>query len=81
MDIEIKERSKSKEFVSKIRSKSEDMLFSIIEKMPEKLIPTFAMNWMERYLDKRVEELKREQVKGTWRQVELEKAVEEIRGK
>lgn len=78
-NIEVWERSKAKEFTNKIKSKAEDILFNIIEILPDKLIPEFLMNWMERYLEKRLAELKHEQVKGAWRQVELEQVVKEIR--
>ena len=37
------------------------------------------MNWMERYTDKRIAELQKQLIKDNWTNVELQKAVEQIR--
>lgn len=58
IDIEIKKRNRLKEVFHKIHSKSEDILFSIIQKLPEKFIPAFLMVQMEHYTNKRISELK-----------------------
>ena len=57
----------------------EDILFSIIQKLPEKLIPSPLMNWLDRYLDKRISELKQQTIKQTWKNMYLQEAVEDIR--
>ena len=80
-NIVINRRNKVKEFFTKIGSKAEDVLFDLIGKLPERLIPGFVLNWAERYLDKRMAELQYEQVKANWNIVDLEKAVKEIRQK
>jgi len=36
------------------------------------------MNWLEKYLDKRISELKQESVKATWRTMYLQDAIDEI---
>lgn len=79
MDIEIKTRNKIKIFLSNLHDKSEDILFFLIRKTPDKLIPQSIMAWFENYLDKRSKELQQEIIHQQWRQLYLEKAVEEIR--
>lgn len=78
IDIEIKDRNKIKEFFHKLHNKSEDLLFAIIQKFPERFIPSFLMNWLERYTDRRINQLKQEQIKATWKKMYIEKAVEQI---
>ncbi len=78
MNIELKDRSRTKEFFNKLHSKSEDLLFSIVQKLPEKLIPHWLMDWLKKYLDKRIRELNQETIRMTWQNVHLKKAVAEI---
>lgn len=53
-------------------------MFSTIQKLPEKFIPRFLMKWLERYTTKRINELKQQSIKQTWRNMYLQKAVNEI---
>ena len=78
IDIEIKDRNKIKEFSHKLHNKSEDLLFSLIQKIPERFIPSFLMSWLGRYTDRRINQLKQEQIKATWQKMYLEKAVKQI---
>lgn len=80
-NITVKERSKIKEFCKRIKSKMEDMLFLLLERLPERLLPSWLINWMSQYIDKRMAELEREQVKANWEKVYLEQAVKELRNK
>lgn len=79
--ITVEEPNKKKEFCKRIKSKMEDLLFSIIELLPEKLIPKFVMEWVSKYIDKRTAELKKEQIQANWKKVYTEKAVEELKCK
>ena len=79
INIELKDRNRIKEFIQNFHSKAEDLLFTFISKLPEKLIPSPLMNWLDKYLDKRISELKQESVKMTWRNMYLQDAVEDIR--
>ena len=78
IDIELKDRNKIKEFFQNFHSKLEDLLFSTISKLPEKLIPSPLMNWLSRYLDRRIAKLKQESIKMTWQNMYLQDAVAEI---
>lgn len=78
MHIEIKKPNRFKDILHKIHSRSEDLLFSIIQKIPEKMIPTCLMNWMERYTNKRIAELKQQIIRNRWQTIELEKLVDDI---
>lgn len=79
IDIEIKDRNHIQDFFHKLHSRLEDIAFSIIQRIPEKLLPHWLMNWLEKYLDKRISELKQESIKMTWRNMYLQKAVDDIR--
>lgn len=78
IDIEIKDRNRIKEFLHYIYSKLEDLMFSITLKIPEKYIPQFLMEWLDRYTKKRLTELKQQTIHQTWRNLYLEKAVDDI---
>ena len=78
IDIEIKKRSIVKEFFHKLHNNLEDLLFKIIMKLPDKFIPSFIMEWLDRYTTKRINQLKQQNVKQTWRNVYLQKAVDDI---
>ena len=78
MNIEIKPRNRAKEFIDMIKDKSEDLMFSIITKVPERMIPSQIMQWLTTYLDKRTQELQQEIIRQQWQKVYLEKAVSEI---
>lgn len=79
--FEVKEPDCKREFIMKFKSKTEDILFSVIEWIPERLLPSWLMKWMNRYIDKRMAELQREQVKINWDKTYLEQAVNELRNK
>lgn len=79
--ITVYERSKIKEFCKRFKSKTEDVLFSVVERIPERLLSGWLMNWMGRYIDKRMAELQREQIKANWDKTYLEQAVKELRNK
>ena len=78
IEIEIKPRSRAKELFDMIKDKSEDLMFSIITKLPERMIPSQIMQWLTTYLDRRTQELQQEIIRQQWQKVYLEKAVSEI---
>lgn len=79
IDIELKDRNCLKEFFHKQHSRLEDVAFSIIQRIPEKFIPHWLMNRLEKYLDKRINELKQESIKMTWHNMYLQNTVNDIR--
>lgn len=79
IDIEIKGRNRIKEFFHRLHSKLEYITFSIIQKLPEKFIPHFLMEWLDRYLDKRLNELKQQTIKLTWRNMQLQNYVDNLK--
>lgn len=81
IDIEIKDRNPIKEFSHKLYSRLEDIAFSIIQRIPEKYIPRWLMNCLEKYLDKRISELKQQSIKMTWRNMYLQNSLTEIHNK
>lgn len=78
IDIELNDRSQIKEFFHRIHSKLENAVFYIIQKLPENLIPHPLMKWLDRYLDKRIMELKQQTIKQTWRNMYLQDAIDKI---
>ena len=78
IEIEIKDRNKFKEIFHKVRNMSEDLLFSIIQKLPKRFIPYFIMEWLDRYTDRRINQLKQQQIKATWQKMYLQDAVNQI---
>ena len=79
MNIEIKNQNIFHRISNKLRDKSEDFLFALVQRLPERFISASLMDWMERYTDKRLAELQRQLIKDNWTNVELQKAVEQIR--
>jgi len=78
MNIEINRPNHFKNFLHKTHDKLEDALFSTILKIPERFIPPFIMEHIEKYIDKRTQELKQQITRQRWQQAHLEKAVDEI---
>lgn len=78
INIEIKKPNRFKDLLNKIYSRLEDLLFFIIKRTPDKIIPDFLMKWLEKYTEKRLLQLKQEVIRNRWRTVELEKSVDKI---
>lgn len=78
IEIEIKSKNGFKKFFRKAHNKVDDVFFLIILKIPERFIPSFIMEWVDRYTNKRIDELKHQQIKARWKKMHLEKALEEI---
>lgn len=81
IDIELKDRNHFKEFFHAIFNKLEDIMFTIFQKTPERLIPPFLMRWMDNYTTKRLHKLEQDVIRQRWKKIQLEKAVQEIRSK
>ena len=78
INIEIQKPNRFKDLLHKIFNRLEDLIFSIIQKLPEKMIPHSVMNWMEHYTNKRLSELKQQIIRNRWHTIELEKVVDNI---
>lgn len=79
IDIKLKDCSWTKDFFHKLHSRLEDILFSIVQRIPEKFLPHWLMNKLEKYLDKRIRELKQQSIQMTWKNMYLQNAVDNIR--
>lgn len=64
--------------IKKIGSKIENLFFEIIQRIPDRFIPQFIMNRIERYMDKRILEMQQQIIKYKWQEVELEKTVQKL---
>lgn len=78
IDIELKDCNHIKDFFHKLHSRLEDITFSIIQRIPAKYLPHWLMNRLEKYLDKRISELKQQSIKMTWRNMYLQNSLTEI---
>lgn len=80
INIEIKKRSnRIKEFSNFCHDHAENLMFEIIQKVPERFIPNFVLWWVDRYTTKRISELKQQIIQDRWKEIGLEKAVNDIR--
>lgn len=59
-----------------IKSKSEDIVFSVIQHLP--VVPSFLMNWANDYLCRRIAELEHETLRQQWDKASLEKTLSNI---
>ena len=78
IDIEIKNRSRIKEFFHKLNNRLEDLLFNFIMKLPDNMISPSLMKWLDRYTTKRINQLKQQNIRQTWKNLYLQKAVDDI---
>ena len=78
INIEIQKPNRFKDLLHKIFNRLEDLMFFIIQKLPEIMIPHSVMNWMEHYTNKRLSELKQQIIRNRWHTIELEKVVDNI---
>lgn len=81
MNIEIHERNRFNELLYKIHNNIEDTAFKLLLSIPENMIPSSLMNWIEHYIDKRMNELQYQLICDNWRSVELEKAAVQLNSK
>lgn len=81
IEIKIEDRSKFKDFLSTLRSKIEGLVFLFLQNIPERYIPQFLMEWLDNCLTKRIQQLKAEFLKNTWRNIHLENVVNDINAK
>ena len=78
INIELEDRNRMKEFFHKLHSNFEDIVFSLIQKLPERFIPKWLMEWLTHYTDKRIQELKQQIIKDRWRQDALDRTLSDI---
>lgn len=78
INIEIQKQNRFKDFFHKVYDRLEDMMFSIVKRIPERFFPHWLMTWLKHYTDKRIDQLKRQVVRDRWHSVELEKAIDQI---
>lgn len=81
MTIEIHPRNKVKDSLDRLHSRLEDLMFSVVQRFPERLIPSPIMDWLDHYTTKRIDQLRQQSIKQTWRNMSLENAVNEISAK
>lgn len=77
IDIKIQQGSRLKKIFHKLCDTLEDFIFSIVEKLPERFIPPKMMDWLERYLNKRIQQLEQQNIEDTWKMVYLDKVIDE----
>lgn len=62
-----------------IKDKLEDILFSIIQNLPERFLSPSLMDWLDKYITKRTTELHHQITKSKWQQSELEATLSKIK--
>lgn len=78
INIEIKKRNRLKDISKSCHSHAENLMFEIFQKIPERFIPKFILMWLDRYTSKRIFQLKQQITQDRWKEMELEKAVNDI---
>lgn len=81
INIEIHKQNRLKDFLHKIHYNIEETAFKLFDRIPEKYIPACLIKWMDKYTNKRLNELKQQITHSKWQTMELEKAVENIHTK
>lgn len=78
IEIKLKESNRFKVISHKLHRKADNILFAVIQKLPEKLIPHSLMDWIGRYLDKQISDMNYQLIRSRWEDIELNKMVEKI---
>ena len=78
MNIEIKKPSRFKNLIHKIHYYIEETAFNVLLHIPEKMIPSSVMNWLDHYTESRIAQLKHNIICNRWESVELEQIVTKI---
>ena len=77
IEIEFKDRNHIKDSFRAIHSRLENMAFFIIQQTPEKFLPHWLINSLDKYLDRRISELEQESIKMTWHNMYLQNSLTE----
>jgi hypothetical protein len=81
MKIEITKRNYVKEFWQHLHSKLENLMFSIVLKLPDAIVPQFVKNWLDSYVTRRAYELQQEIIRQRWEKDRLEQFIKEMHEK
>lgn len=81
INIEIQKQNRFKDFFHKVYDQLEDMMFSTIQKIPDRFVPQWLMTWLEYYTDKRIARLKQQIIRDRWHSIDLEKAIDQLHSK
>ena len=61
-----------------LHSRIEDLMFSILMKLPDRFLTPTLMNWLDHYTTKRLDSLQRQLIKDRWKTIELKKTLDKI---
>lgn len=61
-----------------LHSRIEDLMFSILMRLPDRFMTPTLMNWVEHYTTKRLDSLQRQLIKDRWKTIELKKTLDKI---
>ena len=78
IEIQIKDQNKVKELFSQLGNRIENLMFALSQRIPQYFIPQFLMKWLDSYLTKRINQLKQQNIKNTWRNIYLKNVVNDI---
>lgn len=81
INIEIQKQNRFKDFFHKVYDQLEDMMFSTIQKIPDRFVPQWLMTWLEHYTNKRIARLKQQIIRDRWHSIDLEKAIDQLHSK
>lgn len=78
MNIELKNHNRILDLIRRTHSKIEDLFFSVVLMLPDKLLPSFILRWIDHYTTKRMNDLEQQLIKERWRSMELQKVQDEL---
>ena len=77
-NLEITKQNRFKQFCSRFRRITEEKLFNLLIKIPDKLLPLFAVKWIGNYVNKRNSELRIQATRMKYNNAYLLQAVEDL---
>jgi hypothetical protein len=78
MDIEIRPHSQIRDFLDRLHSRFEDLMFSVVLHLPEWMMSDSLMEWLDHYTNKRIAQLRQQTTRQAWDNMHLEDVVQEI---
>ena len=78
INIEIHKQNRLKDLLHKIHYNIEETAFKLFDRIPEKYISACLIKWIDKYTNKRLNELKQQITHSKWQTMELEKAINNI---
>lgn len=78
IQIYLDKSNRFKKILHKLHSKAENLMFSIVRLLPEKLTPQPLVDWTGKYVEKQISKTKQQLIRSRWETVALDELSEKI---